>query len=161
MKQIGLAIEHAKDVIKSPLGEKVTSRNNLPKDLNRYQSAVRALNSTLRSIGQSILEEVGKSVDPEVGKTASALLDQLTYQFDMEILSTEVGLLSEKGGELSKRRAAKEKALAKIRDYQKILDGDPLLFQVLMNPFSLDARASLDSLRTSLNSLDVNLRRCV
>lgn len=161
LKQIGLAIEHAKDVIKSPLGEKVTSRNNLPKDLNRYQSAVRALNSTLRSIGQSILEEVGKSVDPEVGKTASALLDQLTYQFDMEILSTEVGLLSEKGGELSKRRAAKEKALAKIRDYQKILDGDPLLFQVLMNPFSLDARASLDSLRTSLNSLDVNLRRCV
>jgi len=161
LKQLDLAEEFARKIIANPLGEKVTSRNNLPKDLNRYHDAVRTFNKSM----EALVKVLASDDSQERRERATTMLEKLTFEFDLKAFDGAVASLTSKGGEaqdLKAKRSAKEDALGTVRAYQVAMDKNPLLIKLLMSPFKdVDIRGSLNGLRTALNSLDVNLRRCV
>ncbi len=158
--KLASATQRAEKVKQNPQGEKVTSRNNLPKDLDRYHKAVSAY---VRSI-ESIAEEI-RSTDTEMNEaaqnTACNLLNKMAFEFEKAMFDRNIAVLSAKDSNVDSKRAAREESLRSIRLYQERLDKGPLMVKVLLAPFEASQYPAFDALRLSLNSMDVNIRRCV
>jgi len=160
LQKLDLTRKHAQKVIKNPVGETVTSRNNLPKDLTNYQAAIKGFNKHMSTLAAMVKSE-GDNADKSAVNAAIKMLKSMQFEFDIKVFDKSVGLLSNKKADTGAKRAAREQVLSTVRSYQTRLDKGPLMLKVLLAPFKPDARSAFDGVRISLNSLDVNVRRCV
>ena len=160
ISKLALASERAEKVIRNPQGEKVTSRNNLRKDLTRYHNAVNSYVQSIESIA-TIIKDSETELNEQARTAAVNLLNKMAFEFERSIFDKGVALLSSKDAKVDSKRAAREDALRTVRMYQERLDKGPLMLKVLLAPFEAGQFPAFDSIRLSLNSLDVNVRRCV
>jgi hypothetical protein len=164
LKQIDQAIASAQRLELEPQGAKATSRGNLGHDRELWVKAVKAFAADVRTIQAALEEAAAKDagVDAEelglVVKALKALLS--TKHFPQGAFDKEVKILENKEAKTPTRRAMREQGLAKVRRYQKRLVKDPLL-RVLFkknNPFG---KVRLHLLQAALDSLDLNIQRCI
>ncbi len=162
-KKLAQAIAVARDAIKEPKGTKATSRNNLKEVNTRWIKSVVKLREQIDTAKDAILK---LALDPEFGedsgvKDIGGALDDLKLQVAEKEFEPMIRILRNDKADLAVRRAAREKALRRLRLAQTRLNKSALL-KVLKgkNPAGV-APVVLKGIMATIMDLDLNLQRSV
>jgi hypothetical protein len=158
LKQLELARARAAEVMSSPMGLKASSRGNLPGANRRWKEAVSAFNASIHELSETIAKAAGTDFDATALQGLAKQFRILTQEFDPKAFDGPIAVLTRKGEKAAVLREAREEALRAVRRYQGTLLKDPLLAQVLRNPFKPVATTPLYA---ALNDVDTNVQRGV
>ncbi|MEQ1825479.1 MAG: hypothetical protein ABL921_06010, partial [Pirellula sp.] len=166
----------------SPLGSQVTGRGpEHLKELNvRWGNAIQTLNNSLGGLGDAIFSSC-KSATDELNETQSAVirkkfdskvavpvkteLDPGAFQRELLVLQGAVpSKKEEREKDEANKKKYREQALAKVRNYQRLLQKHPMYQTVMFqsNPWRKDNGTvnALDLMR-AINDIDLNVQRGV
>ncbi len=172
------AKQYAARVRNHPQGLKAASRDELPKVLAHWKTAVAQFNSSVDAViknihdadddaGVSVLmgeeEDEGvqaaKRLAEAIAKSVD-LLSGLKKLFNANVMDGPIAVLTSKRAAVKEKRAARELALKYVRSYGDLLRNDPVLLKLLQKdrPFG-----SVDfyGLNAALRDLDLNVQRSV
>ena len=166
----------------NPLGSQVTGRGQEHlKELNvRWGNAIKTLNSSIGGLGDAILNScksatdeldesqsgaIRKKFDSTVSKPIESDLDPGAFQRELLVLQGAVPSKKvDRDKDEANKKKYREQALAKVRNYQRLLQKHPMYQTVMFqsNPWRKDNGTvnALDLMR-AINDIDLNVQRGV
>lgn len=135
-KQGQFVIDRLKQLKENPEGLSVIGKGQLTTLAQDWKSATQKYQQAISKLCSEISTQ-GSGDESTQGAAVIKKIEQVQHIFAMNIFDESVFLLTtDKEIPLEERRAARERGLAQIREYKRILDGHPLMPQLLWNPFS-------------------------
>lgn len=160
LREARLIVTRAQQITVDPYGPAIGSRNNLPKDQEKYREALAEFNKSLRSVRDATLQAVPK-VQPEARKRLETAIEALAAKFDSNAFESAIRLLQLKDITAAQRRGHREEALAKVRNMQARLASHPQVQALLSNPAAKsEFSVAYRNLLSKLTLLDANIQRC-
>ena len=125
-----------KQLKENPEGLSATGKGQLTTLTQDWKSATQKYQQAISNLCSDISTQ-GSGEESTQGGAVIKKIEQVQHIFAMNVFDESVFLLTtDKEIPLEERRAARERGLAQIREYKRILDGHPLMPQLLWNPFS-------------------------
>lgn len=156
LDQLARARRLAQQYADNPDSAQISSKRNMDKVVQGWQSAAAKFISDMRVLADTIVQKC--KLDPAYEEQAEAIvmpLRQLAVSFDGRAFDDAVNRLAN-ASELAERRSAKEEGLRHLRRFQDVMNSDPVFAMLNNNPF---AAVAVKPLIKQARDLDANLRR--